>query len=209
MQDVIICPSVSRCVHSGTVAIFQPLRSCVWPEGLRFELERNLFSSSRHRRILLPSASSPSPERLSGRKAVRHVTKQRRENFLELVCKIQTLARSLWWLLVRSLFGSVSRQRQFSSVNFDLLFFNSLIMVMMWILHFLITWLTSLTWISNINIFFTAKLGLRHVHVPETMFIHALHFVFLKLLKLLPISCGKPLKRFILRHNLEVFNVLM
>lgn len=155
---MIICLSVSRCVHSGTVAIFQPLSSCVWPEGLRFELERNLFSSSRHRRILLPSASSPSPERLSGRKAVRHVTKQRRENFLELVCKIQTLARSLWWLLVRSLFGSVSRQRQFSSVNFDLLFFNSLIMVMMWILHFLITWLTSLTWISNINIFFYCKI---------------------------------------------------
>lgn len=109
-----------RCVFSGAVAIFQPLISSVWPEGLRLELERDLFSSSRYRRVLLSSASSPSPERLSGREAVRHVTNVNCDwsTFLNFSAKFQCVElfhQSLW---------RRARRRQFSEVNFD--FFKSL-----------------------------------------------------------------------------------
>lgn len=58
-------------------------------EGLRFEPKRNLFSSPQHQRILLSPAPSPSPERLSGRQALRYVTKHQIQTCLELFSLIQ------------------------------------------------------------------------------------------------------------------------
>lgn len=97
---MIVCPSCS-----GTVSIFRPLGSSVRPEGLRFELERNLLSPSQPGRILLSPAAPPSPEHLSGRQAVCHVTEQR----------LVLLYHNPPWPLLG--------QCQFSSLNFDLFSF--------------------------------------------------------------------------------------
>lgn len=59
---------------SGAVSIFQPRSSRMWPERIPTEFQRNHLSSCQQRGVLLPPASPPSPERLSGREAVRHVT---------------------------------------------------------------------------------------------------------------------------------------
>lgn len=98
-----VCPSCS-----GTVSIFRPLGSSVRPEGLRFELERNLLSPSQPGRILLSPAAPPSPEHLSGRQAVCHVTEQRltwRFCFTIILCGLCSgSATSVHWTLTSSLF---------------------------------------------------------------------------------------------------------
>lgn len=76
-------------VSSGPVSIFQPLGSGVRQEGLRPEPKRNLFPPSQQRRIVLPSAPSPSPECLSGREALRHVTEEMTERKKERKTNIQ------------------------------------------------------------------------------------------------------------------------
>lgn len=167
---------LTRCVlvvYSGTVSVFQPLSSCVWQEGLRFEPKRNLFSPSQHRRILLPSAASPSPKRLSGREAVRHVTKPQRH-------RTSPLNAAVRWSYFTAIFGSFLVETRWVAVLMGGL------------------GQTLVTWRSDIDIF-TEQI--HNVHVPELICIHALNFVLLKLLRLLLISCRTPLKRFIFKGS--------
>lgn len=134
-----LCPSCS-----GPVSIFRPLGSSEWPEGLCVELERNLLSPSQPRRILLPSAPSPSPKYLPGRQALCHVTT------LKLPClPCQTDPSELWSG------GTTSSRRTMACF----LFINSMFIARMrlGLLHALI----------NCRRWDKGTTYPRHFHVPE------------------------------------------